>query len=92
MTSPIQKACDISGSQKSLADAVGVTPATVNQWVSGKRPVPSERCIDIERITAGAVTCEELRPDLAERWAYLRGTASTVDHEKQPISNRQEAA
>lgn len=30
--------------------------------------------IDIERETLGAVTCEELRPDLAAQWAYLRGT------------------
>lgn len=30
--------------------------------------------MNIERETLGAVTCEELRPDLAEQWAYLRGT------------------
>lgn len=29
--------------------------------------------IAIERESAGAVTCEELRPDVD--WAYLRGTA-----------------
>lgn len=37
------------------------------------RQVPAERCTDIERATAGAVTCEELRPDL-DMWAYLRNS------------------
>ena len=28
----------------------------------------------IEAFTTGIVTCEELRPDLIEQWAYLRNT------------------
>ncbi|MDT4679101.1 transcriptional regulator, partial [Escherichia coli] len=32
-----------------------------------------ERCPAIEKATGGAVTCEELRPDID--WAYLRGAA-----------------
>jgi DNA-binding transcriptional regulator YdaS (Cro superfamily) len=59
----IEKSCDILGSQKSLADALGVTPATVNQWVSGSRPIPVERCPAIERATSGEVTRRDLRPD-----------------------------
>lgn len=62
------------GSNAGLARAIGATPAMVYQWMNGIRPISAERCIDIERATAGAVTCEELRPDLADRWAYLRGT------------------
>lgn len=61
-----------------MARILGVTPPTVNQWCNGDRQVPAERCPDIERATAGAVTCEELRPDLAEQWAYLRSTGSPV--------------
>ena len=35
----------------------------------------------IERASARAVTCEDLRPDVD--WAYLRGTAATPEpHEK----------
>lgn len=71
----IQKASAAAGGQCRLAAAIGVTPAAVNQWITGKRPIPAERCIDIERATAGAVTCEALRPDLAARWSFLRGTA-----------------
>ncbi len=42
----------------------------VSQWASGVKAVPAERCPEIERATGGAVTCEELRPDIA--WDVLR--------------------
>lgn len=61
--SAIQKSCDVLGSQKALADALKVTPATVNQWVSSIRPIPIERCPAIESATSGAVTRRDLRPD-----------------------------
>jgi DNA-binding transcriptional regulator YdaS (Cro superfamily) len=61
-------------SASSLASRIGVAPALISQWKHGVRQVPAERCPDIERATAGQVTCEELRPDLAEQWAYLRNT------------------
>ena len=70
----VQRACDVVGSMSELARRINVKTPTVHQWVIGKRPVPSERCSEIERATDGAVTCEELRPDLAEHWAYLRSS------------------
>jgi DNA-binding transcriptional regulator YdaS (Cro superfamily) len=33
----------------------------------------------IERATGGAVRCEDLRPDLADDWAYLRATDCPVE-------------
>jgi len=69
----LSKAIEIAGSQKALADLVGVGNRTLWAWVS-RGNVPAERCPDIERATGGKVTCEELRPDLADQWAYLRGT------------------
>jgi DNA-binding transcriptional regulator YdaS (Cro superfamily) len=66
------RAAQIAGSQKALAVAVGVTAQSLNQWISGVRPIPAERCPAIERATDGAVRCEDLRPDVD--WAYLRGT------------------
>jgi DNA-binding transcriptional regulator YdaS (Cro superfamily) len=48
--------------QKDLALRVGVTPQAVSQWVTGRRPIPAERCPAIE--LAVRVKCEELRPDL----------------------------
>jgi DNA-binding transcriptional regulator YdaS (Cro superfamily) len=53
------------GSQTRLAEAIEAQPQLVWQWAQpdGRRRVPVERCPAIERATAGAVTCEELRPD-----------------------------
>lgn len=62
---------------KDFADRISVPRPLLSQWRHG-RSVPEVRCIDIERATKGAVTCEELRPDLADRWAYLRGTEKRV--------------
>jgi transcriptional regulator with XRE-family HTH domain len=57
-------------SQTALAKALGVTQGAVWQWANGRRPIPADRCPAIERATAGAVTCEELRPDVD--WSVLR--------------------
>ena len=46
---------------------------TFRQIKSGVRKASSQVCINIERETAGAVRCEDLRPDVD--WAFLRGTA-----------------
>lgn len=70
MSNAILKAADILGGQASLARAMGVQPPTVNQWAKGARPIPAERCPQIERLTSGGVKCEELRPDV--NWAVLR--------------------
>lgn len=60
---PIQRACEAVKGQAKLARLIGVSPANVNQWVAGIRPVPIERCVAIERATCGAVTRKDLRPD-----------------------------
>jgi DNA-binding transcriptional regulator YdaS (Cro superfamily) len=61
--SPIEKAIQIVGGLTALARLVGVAPPTVHEWKTGKRPVPIERCLAIERATSGAVTRLDLRPD-----------------------------
>jgi len=53
-----------------LAASIGIPAALLSQWKTGARQVPAERCPDIEAATSGAVTCEELRPDI--NWAVLR--------------------
>lgn len=73
--SPIQRAiAACENSKANLARRVGVTPAMVWQWENGIRPVPATRCAAIEQATGGAVTRQELRPD--------------VFGEPQPIANR----
>lgn len=73
-TNAIQIACDSVGGQAALARMLSVSPPTVQQWRSGLRPIPAERCPLIERATGGAVRCEDLRPDVA--WDVLRMQAS----------------
>lgn len=54
----------VGGRQRELAKRINVTPQQVNQWVIGGRQVPANRCLAIERATAGRVTCHQLRPDV----------------------------
>lgn len=72
---PIQRACKVCGSASALANAVKKSPQFISQLVAGLRPVPAELCPLIERATrdkGDAVTCEELRSDVA--WGVLRET------------------
>jgi DNA-binding transcriptional regulator YdaS (Cro superfamily) len=67
---PIKRAAEIVGSQRALAEILGVSPGAVTQWIDGG--VPLDRCIPIEQATQGAVRCEELRPD--QNWGFIRAT------------------
>jgi len=76
---PIRQAGQAVGGLSALARLLGVAPPTVSQWASGVRPIPAERCPAIEKATGGAVTCEELRPDVD--WQYLRNTSPITTKE-----------
>jgi DNA-binding transcriptional regulator YdaS (Cro superfamily) len=71
MNTSLQKACDLVGAVK-LAALIGVTPQAISDWKNGKRPIPLDRCAQIESATNIAVCCEELRPDKRDFWAYMR--------------------
>jgi len=73
MKNSLEHAIRLLGSQKALADAIGVSPKTVWAWVN-RKAVPAEHCPAIERATNGAVRCEDLRPDVD--WAYLRNSTN----------------
>jgi len=51
------------GGGTALAVQIGVAQPTVSEWSTGKKQVPIERCVAIERATEGAVTRRDLRPD-----------------------------
>ena len=46
----------------SLARKLIINEAFISQWKSGRRPVPVERCLEIERATDGHVSRKDLRP------------------------------
>lgn len=62
-----------------LAKRLKVPPQLVGQWASAVRPVPKERCPEIERATDGQVIVEHLRPDVVwqrvedPQWPHGRG-------------------
>lgn len=69
----ISLACETVGGLSILARIIGVKPPTVHQWITGKRPVPIERCAAIENATTGKVTRRDLRPnDWQEIWPELK--------------------
>jgi DNA-binding transcriptional regulator YdaS (Cro superfamily) len=75
---PLDLAAEIvGGSQATLAAALGVTKSAVNQWKTEGRQVPAEHCPEIERLTEGAVRCEQLRPDVS--WDVLREPPAKTD-------------
>lgn len=62
-----------------LGRILSVSPVLISQWINGVRQIPAERCPEIEKATNGAVTCEELRPDVD--WSYLRRTVTQATHQ-----------
>ena len=60
----LQRAAQIVGGQAALAEKLGFKDRrNVWPWFNRDRDVPVEHCTAIERITDGAVTRQELRPN-----------------------------
>jgi len=70
----LKKAISYYGSKAALARAVGVVPMAVSHWI--RRGVPIDKALSIERATNGAVTREELRPDIFLREGVPHGSES----------------
>lgn len=67
----IKRVFHIVGGKSALARHFGITPWAVSKWQESG--VPADRCPDIEVLTKGLVTCEQLRPDI--NWSVLRTKA-----------------
>lgn len=63
MSEFIKQAIEAKGSQKSLADACGVSQVSVHKWLHGATLKP-EHAISVEQATEGQVTRQQLRPDI----------------------------
>lgn len=59
----LDKACDLLGSQDRLAAALGIKSPSISEWRTRGR-IPAKRCLAIEQLTLGKVTCHDLRPDV----------------------------
>lgn len=64
MNIQIKRAVEILGSQSALAQACGVKQGHVWNWLNRDKVIRLENALLIERATNGAVTKEQLRPDL----------------------------
>ena len=63
--SALMRAVACVGSQKALADRLGVTQSIVWYWLEkAKKGCPAEHAVKIEAVTGGKVTRHDLRPDL----------------------------
>ena len=58
----IGRAIKAGGGPAAVALACGVTPQAVVNW-RGRGVVPADMCALLERVSCGAVTRRELRPD-----------------------------
>lgn len=58
-------------SQRAMGAALGgIAQSVVSEWLVGDRPVPEQRCAQIEYLSGAAVTCEELLP--SHKWVRVR--------------------
>lgn len=60
-----------------LAKRCETTPGQLKQVAYGNRRANAALAIALERETAGAIRCEETRPDID--WAYLRNSAGPIE-------------
>ena len=63
--------------KSSFAEKCGTSLAFLRNVAYGYKRAGESLCINIERESGGAVTCEELRPDVD--WAYLRSSAPKAE-------------
>jgi len=50
--------------QAKFAAQLGVTSGMVSHWLRGRERITAERAKQIERVTSGAVSAADLRPDI----------------------------
>jgi len=62
-TSIVERVIELVGTQAKLARALGVSPAAIHK-MRRTGVVPAKRCKQIELLTGGRVTAEQLRPDI----------------------------
>lgn len=64
----------LGGNYASLARTLGLESPTIAGWISGKRPVPLQQAVEIEKRTGMEVRAEYLSPAYADAIYYLRAS------------------
>jgi DNA-binding transcriptional regulator YdaS (Cro superfamily) len=72
----IQRAIELMGGPAQTAEKLEVSVKLVYFWRDGTRRPGAGVCPTIERLTEGAVLCEQLCPEVD--WAQLRGNPLPV--------------
>lgn len=80
----VKRAWKLVGGSVPLARMLSIGQSTLSEWHTGRRLVPADVCINIEKVTGGVVRCEELRPDID--WAYLRSDRNRLALSSKPQS------
>ena len=63
----VLRAIELAGSQQALADALGCRQSAISKRLYGYVPVTGEWAVEVERALEGAITREQIRPDLFRR-------------------------
>lgn len=75
----IREAIQGAGGPSKVARECVVSVQAVCFWRDGRRALPAEHCITLERMNEGRVRCEQMLPNAD--WAYMRGsTTQEVSH------------
>ena len=65
----VKRAIEIAGSQQALADTLRCAQSAISKRLCGAVPVTGEWAVEVEKALKGAITREEIRPDLFRRTA-----------------------
>ncbi len=89
---PLDKAIDIAQGVSKLAERIGVRQSVVSNWRKRGTLIEPLLCVRIEKVTAGAVTRRDLRPnDWQEIWPELAATGAVLIGDGPPIGSVRDA-
>lgn len=72
-----------------LAKKLGIAQPVVSAWVTGKKPVPPARCVQLEQITDGVIRRVDLRPnDFWKFWPDLSHLAPASPQPAAPVNEQ----
>ena len=67
VTEAVKVAASHFGSQRKMAEALGITTPLVNAWSHGNKPVHPRFCYAIEIMTGSKVKARELNPECFDK-------------------------